>query len=92
MRSSAKRQIACAGSIRVVDQDRGFTCEYIVCVDVGDGQVVHPSVLGVLLDRGDRDLGGGGGLQPLAHLQVSSVYPLVGGGDPEGVAAGTEVE
>ena len=80
------------GAARVMDEDWRVAGEYVVGVDVGDRQVVHPSVLGVLLDRGDRDLGGGGGLQPLAHLQVSSVYPLVGGGDPEGVAAGTEVE
>jgi hypothetical protein len=71
-----------------VDEDRGCAGEHIVRVEVVDGEVVDSGVLGCSFDGGDLDPGAGGGLQPLAGLQVGGVDPAVRFGGPEGVVVG----
>ena len=50
----------------VVDEDWGFAGEYIVGVEVGDGEVVDGGLLCVGVGTGDLDEVSVGGLEPLA--------------------------
>nr|WP_235967321.1 hypothetical protein [Micromonospora rubida] len=59
-----------ARKVVVVYEDRRVACEYIVRVDVGDGEVVHPLVAGEVVYCGDRDLAAG---SAAAHAGAGAV-------------------
>lgn len=79
------RKVRPAATTGVVDQNRGLTCEYIVGVDAGNGDVVDRRLMGELRGSHDHTICATGVKQMVAGFKVGSVRPSTLVLDPERV-------